>query len=89
MGCNNLCSYCIVPYLAGRERSRPCGRILYRIQFLPVIMVERISLLGQNVIPYLDGEVNFLQLLTKLNELVNIYRLECLLLLIRRIYLMN
>ena len=75
-GCNNFCSYCIVPYLRGRERSRPWQDIIQDTISAGNNGRKDITLLGQNVNSYLDGEVNFPQLLTKLNELVNIYRLR-------------
>lgn len=65
-GCNNFCSYCIVPYVRGRERSRRPGDILQEIQDLAKKGYMEITLLGQNVNSYgkdLDEDINFAKLL--------------------------
>ena len=66
-GCNNFCSYCIVPYVRGREVSRDTVSIIEEVKFLDSMNVKEITLLGQNVNSYssnYDGEeVDFPRLL--------------------------
>ena len=71
-GCNNFCSYCIVPYVRGRERSRDMDAILREAEALAVDGVQEIMLLGQNVNSYgndLAGDASFALLLRRLDSL--------------------
>ena len=62
-GCNNFCSYCIVPYVRGREVSRPVDEILEEVRQLDEEGVREITLLGQNVNSYCYEGCHFPQLL--------------------------
>ena len=75
-GCNNFCSYCIVPYLRGRERSRSWQEIIQDTRTAGKQGRKDITLLGQNVNSYQDAEMNFPRLLAQLNCLEDIYRLR-------------
>ncbi|MEW6327903.1 MAG: tRNA (N6-isopentenyl adenosine(37)-C2)-methylthiotransferase MiaB [Thermodesulfobacteriota bacterium] len=78
-GCNNFCSYCIVPYVRGREFSRPSEEILKEIKGLVEQGVKEITLLGQNVNSYGlrdAGECSFADLIRKIGEIDNLERLR-------------
>jgi tRNA-2-methylthio-N6-dimethylallyladenosine synthase len=62
-GCNNYCTYCIVPYVKGRERSRPLSSVLAEAERYAKSGVQDITLLGQNVLAYRDGSRRFPDLL--------------------------
>ena len=68
-GCNNFCSYCIVPYVRGRERSRDPEEILSEAARLLESGVQEITLLGQNVNSYRGGGAEFANLLRRLDAL--------------------
>jgi len=77
-GCNNFCSYCIVPYVRGRERSRPKDEILQEIkQIIKENKYEKITLLGQNVNSYGKdtSEATFAQLLQDICNLKGDFKL--------------
>jgi len=62
-GCDNYCSYCVVPYTRGRERSIPIGEIIDELERLKDRGYREVTLLGQNVNSYRDGDVDFAELL--------------------------
>jgi tRNA-2-methylthio-N6-dimethylallyladenosine synthase len=74
-GCNNFCSYCVVPYTRGRERSRPSSNILTEVSVLAEKGCKEVTLLGQNVNSY-ESEVNFPGLLRKLSTVDGIRRIR-------------
>ena len=78
-GCNNFCSYCIVPYVRGRERSREPARIIEEVRQLAAEGYKEITLLGQNVNSYgkdLDTPWDFADLLSELDKLEGDYLLR-------------
>ncbi len=81
-GCNNYCSYCVVPYTRGREISRPVQDILEEVRLLVRHGVREITLLGQNVNSYgrtnqvADQPVNFAALLRRVADIDGIRRLR-------------
>ena len=78
-GCDNFCTYCIVPYVRGREKSRKAEDIIDEIKALRDDGVIEIMLLGQNVNSYgkgLDNFVSFTQLLKKVEEIDGIERIR-------------
>lgn len=75
-GCNNFCSYCIVPYVRGRERSKDHKAILAEINNLAGLGVKEVTLLGQNVNSYEDGNVDFTALLAMVNDIAGLERIR-------------
>ncbi len=78
-GCNNFCSYCIVPYVRGRERSRKPQDIIREIEHLVADGVVEIMLLGQNVNSYgknLDVPVSFAALLKEIEKIEGLERIR-------------
>ena len=78
-GCDNFCSYCIVPHVRGREISRPSAEIVHEIIELAAEGVKEITLLGQNVNSYgnrVEGELSFARLLEAVAEIDGIERVR-------------
>jgi len=78
-GCDNFCSYCIVPYRRGREKSRPLEEILTEVRELVRRGVREVTLLGQNVDSYghdLPGRPDLARLLSELNDVDGLVRIR-------------
>jgi tRNA-2-methylthio-N6-dimethylallyladenosine synthase len=78
-GCNNFCSYCIVPYVRGRERSREPEAVLEEVRGLVEKGCTEISLLGQNVNSYgkdLDRDIDFSDLMRMVNDIEGVKRIR-------------
>lgn len=78
-GCNNFCTYCIVPYVRGREISREPEKIIKEVKKLVSQGTKEVTLLGQNVNSYgndLSEEITFANLLKELNEIEGLERIR-------------
>ena len=75
-GCDKMCSFCIVPFVRGRERSTPHGEVIRQIERLAAEGYREVTLLGQTVNKYRDGEVDFADLLSRTAEVDGIERIR-------------
>ncbi|MFB3887223.1 MAG: tRNA (N6-isopentenyl adenosine(37)-C2)-methylthiotransferase MiaB [Thermodesulfobacteriota bacterium] len=78
-GCDHFCSFCIVPYVRGREKSRSSREILEEVEHLAGMGVKEVCLLGQNVNGYGKGlkeEINFSELLEQVNRIEGLRRIR-------------
>ncbi len=75
-GCNNFCSYCIVPYVRGREVSRPAGEVVDEVRALAEDGVREVTLLGQNVNSYRSEGRGLADLLGMVNEVDGLLRVR-------------
>jgi len=79
LGCTNFCSYCIVPYVRGGEKSRAVGEIRGEVESLVRGGTKEVTLLGQNVLAYgrdLDAGATFADLLGNLSEIEDLWRIR-------------
>jgi len=78
-GCDHFCSFCIVPYVRGREKSRPSREIVEEVKQLAEMGLKEVCLLGQNVNGYgrgLEEEISFSELLQRINDIEGIERIR-------------
>ena len=75
-GCDKMCSFCIVPFVRGRERSTPHGEVIRQIERLAAEGYREVTMLGQTVNKYQDGEVDFADLLSRASEIDGIERIR-------------
>ncbi len=75
-GCDNYCSYCIVPYVRGRARSRPLTDIFKEVAHLIQSGIKDITLLGQNVNEYHHEHYDFAELLVRISKVPGLFRLR-------------
>lgn len=75
-GCNNFCSYCIVPYVRGRERSKNYRDIIKEVEVLSQGGVKDITLVGQNVLAYKNNGLDFCELIRRVDQISNIKRIR-------------
>ena len=74
-GCDNVCSFCVVPHTRGREVSRPFTEVLQEVARLTTVGVREVTLVGQNVNSYLGG-ISFAQLLLRTAQVPGIERVR-------------
>ena len=77
-GCDNFCTYCVVPYVRGRETSRPPDEIITEIRDLVAAGVREVTLLGQNVNSYgnKEGLISFAELLAQVDAIAGLARIR-------------
>ena len=75
-GCDKMCAFCIVPFVRGRERSTPHGEVIRQIERLAAEGYREVTMLGQTVNKYRDGEVDFADLLSRASEIDGIERIR-------------
>ncbi|MCX7046313.1 MAG: tRNA (N6-isopentenyl adenosine(37)-C2)-methylthiotransferase MiaB, partial [Candidatus Sumerlaeota bacterium] len=76
VGCDNYCSYCVVPYTRGREQSRPFGAVIADLERLVAEGYKEVLLVGQNVNSYRDGQAGLADLLRHANAVAGLERIR-------------
>jgi tRNA-2-methylthio-N6-dimethylallyladenosine synthase len=75
-GCDKFCTFCVVPYVRGRERSLPAEAVLEQVRNLAAAGYREVVYLGQTVNAYRDGDVDFAELLRRTNSIDGIERIR-------------
>jgi tRNA-2-methylthio-N6-dimethylallyladenosine synthase len=75
-GCDKFCTFCIVPYVRGRERSLPADEVIRQVEHAAAEGFKEIVLLGQTVNAYRDGDVDFAELLRRADRIDGIERIR-------------
>jgi len=78
-GCDNFCSFCVVPFVRGRERSRSSSEIIEEVRYLVESGIKEVTLLGQNVNSYglkCKGEINFPELVRQIDQIKGLKRIR-------------
>jgi tRNA-2-methylthio-N6-dimethylallyladenosine synthase len=75
-GCDNMCTFCVVPYTRGRERSRDAEGVIAEVQALVRDGYKQVTLLGQNVNSYRDGNVRFADLMRRVADVPGVERVR-------------
>jgi tRNA-2-methylthio-N6-dimethylallyladenosine synthase len=75
-GCDNMCTFCVVPYTRGRERSRDADGLVAEVQALVRDSYRQVTLLGQNVNSYRHGEVRFADLMRRVADVPGVERVR-------------
>ncbi len=75
-GCNRMCTYCAVPFARGRERSLPAGRVVQEVKDAVAAGFSAVTLLGQTVTSYRDGETGFADLLARVSAISGVRRVR-------------
>ncbi|MBG90438.1 MAG: tRNA (N6-isopentenyl adenosine(37)-C2)-methylthiotransferase MiaB [Actinobacteria bacterium] len=75
-GCNNYCTFCVVPFTRGRERSRSVGNVIEEVERLVSEGITQVTLLGQNVNSYKEGDHDFTDLMAAVSDVKGVKRIR-------------